>query len=352
MPRQLQQRNRRGVTGQHGRQNQRRPAPPATTATKKKKNELTSDFLDETPVKSHETFGNIMFASPGPTMIEAFKEEIALETGVDKAVVDKVVASLHKLEHPKRAVKYVGGRGSQEECRKLIKEIENDEPQFHIWTIENGKWVTFDPDPSLIENEDFREGQLNDLIKGKKMNEAQTKEFFRSEMRKRVERARLEGTKEGQEILMEAEEPYEAVENRVKSSEDSIREFEEKIEEYRKTKELAERKLEKMRAEGKVDVRLETDQKIDNLKLERSPDEQARYAEQYAKIKEAQTIQDASKPVPIAEVTKKMAEPNEPSLAEQFDGVAPVSAENAKLFDSEPLIPSAPPKEKEEESAP
>lgn len=357
MPRNLQKQNRRGVQAHHGRQNQRRavPAQYQRSQQSRPKTNMTSDFLDETPMKSHETFGNIMFASPGPTMMEIFKDEIALETQTPREVVDKVVEALHKLEHPKRAVKYVGGRGSQDECKKLIKEIENDEPQFHIWTIENGKWVTFDPDPSLIENESFREEQLNDLIKGKKMNEAQTKQFFREEMRKRVERARLEGTKEGQDILMEAEEAYEAVEHRVKSSEDSIVELREKIAELEQTKELAARKLEKMKAEGKRDVRLETEMKLDNLKLERTAEEQARYEEEHAMIMQADVIQNTTKSVPISDVTKKMAagqnavsEPV-PSLAQQFEEAPAVSEENAKLFESEPLIPAAiPEKEKEE----
>jgi len=354
MPRQLQNQNRRGAQAHHGRrsqQSQRKAVPSQYQHARPSKKNLTSDFLDETSMKSHETFGNIMFASPGPSMIDTFKEEIALETGISREDVDKVVTALHKLEHPKRAVKYVGGRGSQEECKGLIKEIENDEPQFHIWTIENGKWVTFDPDPSLIENESFREEQLNDLIKGKKMNQAQSKQFFREEMRKRVERARLEGTKEGQDILMEAEEAYEAVEHRVKSSADSILEMRENIEELERTKELAERKLEKMKAEGRVDVRIETEMKLDNLKIERTAEQQARYEEEHATIMRADVIQNATEPVSISDVTKKLVagQQQEPSLAAQFDEV---SSENAKLFESDVMIPSASkeviPKDKEE----
>jgi hypothetical protein len=226
------------------------------------------DFLDETEMSSHEKFGCIMFASPGESMIETFKEEIAQSCGLVLEVVSKVVDEYIKREHPKRAVKYVGGRATPEECAGRIKRIMEEESSFHIFTMENGKWCTFDPSPELIENENYREEQLNEIIKGKKIIEARTKDFFRAEMRKKVEKARLEGTKEGQQILLEAEEPYQAVQHRAESADKSIEELRERIAELERTRALAAEKLEQYRAAGKdkVDPRLETDKKLESLR--------------------------------------------------------------------------------------
>lgn len=310
-------------------QNQRQAPPqrvaraPVSKAEATRKG-VTVDFLDETEMRKQEAFGCIMFASPGETMIEEFKNDVAIETDVPVVIVDKVVSAYQKREHPKRAVKYVGGYRSEEECRDRVKQIEDDEPMFHIWVVENGKWLTFDPSPELIEDQNYREEQLNDLMKSKKLNEQHTKDFYRTEMRKRVERARLEGTKEGQEILMQAEEPYQAVEHRVKSSDESIKEFEQKIAEIRVTKELAERKLERMRAEGKFTP--STDEqvkdKMDQLANSMVPDE-GRINEVKDKLAQAAIIEAGRKrDVSTSDVARYASE------------------NNVDLFGSTPIIPS------------
>lgn len=220
------------------------------------------DFLDETPMSQSELFGCVTFASPGQSMIEDFKIQIANELALPDEIVSKIVDSYIKKEHPLRAFKYVGGRSSIDQCRERVSEVENDEPEFHIYVTENGKWLTFDPSPELIQDENYREQQLNEIIKSKKIGEQRSKEFFRSEMRKKVEKARLEGTKEGQQILLEAEEPFEAVKFRADSTAKNIEEYREKIIEMERTRVLAEQKLEKMRSEGK-DKETDGDKKVD-----------------------------------------------------------------------------------------
>lgn len=230
------------------------------------KRSAVDDFLDETEMRPSERYGVIMFASPGETMRETFIEEVAAMTGNTEEHVAQIVKEYIALEHPKRAVKYVGGFATPEECRERIKKIMDTEPSFHIYAVENGKWLAFDPDPSLIEDENYREEQLNAIMRGKKMGEQRTKEFFRQQMRQRVERARLEGTKEGQEVLLQQEEPYKAVEFRAKTAAESIEELKEKIKEMENTRQLALQKMEKMRAEGK-DKEEEADQKDSEARI-------------------------------------------------------------------------------------
>lgn len=243
------------------------------------------DFLDETAMKSFERYGCIMFASPGETMREQFKVQIATSLAVDEDLVDKIVEEYIALEHPKRAVKYVGGRSTPEDCAARIKEVMEEDKTFNIYTTENGKWCTFDPSPELIEDENYREEQLNEIMRGKKMQEKRTEQFFRSEMRKRVEKARMEGTEEGQRILMEAEEPFEAVEYRAESATKSIEEFQEKIEELKRARELALRKAEKMRSEG-LDVVQPTEIAINSEVLAAAEGRRTEVQEELTKLSE------------------------------------------------------------------
>ena len=168
-------------------------------------------------------------------------------------------------------------------------------------------------------------------MKSKKLNEQHTKDFYRQEMRKRVERARLEGTKEGQEILMQAEEPLQAVEHRVKAAEDGIKEMQEKIAEFERTKELAQRKLEYMRANNgtTLDPALQVKDKLDELAMQK-PATDDRVQDVKAKLLEAQAIEASRKrDVTSADVAKNLA--GQPKQA--------VSSENASLFESDPVIP-------------
>ncbi len=295
------------------------------------KKEGVVDFLDETDMLSSEKYGCIMFASPNETMINTFIDQISLELSVSKEIVYDVVRSYTKKEHPKRAFKYVGGRSTIEDCAKRIKQIQTEESSFHIYTTENGKWCTFDPSPELIDDENYREEQLNEIIKGTKMAEERTKDFFRSEMRKKVEKARLEGTKEGQQILLEAEEPFQAVQYRAENADKSIQELREKIAEMERTKDLALRKMEIYREQGKdvVDPTHETEKKLENIRNNVQVNDNNITKEQLSRLK------DIEKQAVITDATSK-------------DMIQHATTLEHELFDKKPIIP-VPPKDKEEE---
>lgn len=143
-----------------------------------KNKKIFEDYLGETPMKNFEKFGCVSFASANDLMIAQFKNQISTKLGMKKKVVSNIVDEFIALEHPKRAVKYLGGRSTIEECKLLIDEAMENDNSFHIYTINNGMWVTFDPSPELINNEVYREEQLNELMKEKKIGEARTKQFF------------------------------------------------------------------------------------------------------------------------------------------------------------------------------
>lgn len=285
------------------------------------KQDGVEDFLDETEVRSHELIGTFMFASPGDSMIDEFKDKIAAELDVSRDLVAKIVDQYIGLEHPKRAYKYVGGYAKPEDAQQRIRELEAEDETFHIFASENGKWCTFNPSPDLIKDENYREQQLNEIIKGTKIVEQRTKEFFRSEMRKKVEKARLEGTKEGQEILLKAEEPFEAVQFRAESAAKRLKELEEEKVEKERDQKLALEKLELYRAQGKdkVDVREDVDRQLEELKTRGVAGTDQGHATESIKTKLTELNAIERQAVISDDMTKKMAQQISESSASLFD---------------------------------
>jgi hypothetical protein len=318
------------------------------------------DYLDEDPVESAQQYTCISFIAPGEEMIEDFIEQMAGELAPAlapeskmsaKEKVANVVERFKELNDPKCGVKVRNSRPSVEQCRKHIQELMETDDLVHIFTVETGKWVTFNPSPELIEDENYREEQLNTIMKEKKLGQQRTKQFYRQRMREKTERARLEGTKEGQEILMAQEEPFQAVEHRAKSAQESIDEFREKIVELEKTKELAERKLEKMIAEGKDKDEEETMKPA--VPPELTDDDAERTEAIRAELRKADEIESARQwPEQLGQAmadherAKQAAEEGRPEEGRPEEGRLP--ADQSAMFDNDVIIPSRDRKDKEE----
>lgn len=201
------------------------------------------DYLSEDEEIPSQKFVCLSFASISDDMRDDFLEELSGQLNISKDIVTKVVDGWCKLEHPKRAVKVRGSASSPEEIVQRAKRVREMDDNFHIFTCEVGKWLAFDPNPEMIEDENYMEEQLNELVKGYKQNKLKTKTYFEQRRREMMEKAISEGTSEGQKLKLLEEEPTEAIEHRVKQADDYISELEGKIDELKRTKELALNKL-------------------------------------------------------------------------------------------------------------
>ncbi len=202
------------------------------------------DYLSEDEEISSQRYVCVSFASITNDMKNEFVEDIAGQTNVPKETVETIVNKWCEKEHPKRAVKIRGSAGSTEEILKRAEKVRSMDENFHIFTCEVGKWLCFDPDPEMVEDENYMESQLNELVKGYKQNKLKTKVFFEQRQRELMEKAIAEGTPEGQKIKMMETEPVQAVQQRAEQADAYIKELEDKINEAKLTKELAKRKLE------------------------------------------------------------------------------------------------------------
>lgn len=69
-----------------------------------------------------------------------------------------------------RGLKIRGVYETHEEAKKRAHELQTNDPYFHVFVGEMGKWLSWDPDVNSVEDQVYIEDQLNDLMKGYKEN--------------------------------------------------------------------------------------------------------------------------------------------------------------------------------------
>ena len=210
------------------------------------KQEDIVDYLCEDDTIGTQRYGCISFATITDEMKESYYQQIADQLKKPLEDVKTIVAEWCSRENPKRAVKVRGTFKTLDQTYRHAEDLRQYDPNFHIFTCEVGKWLPFDPDPALLEDENYMEDQLNQLLKGYKENKMNTKQHYNQRKREMMEKAIQEGTPEGQKQLMEQDEPVEAVRFKAQQAKRTIEEYQEKIKELERTQELALKKLEYM----------------------------------------------------------------------------------------------------------
>jgi DNA repair exonuclease SbcCD ATPase subunit len=74
-----------------------------------------------------------------------------------------------------RGVKVRGVFSTKEEADKRAKDLQEEDPDFHIFVGEVGKWLAQDPDPNSVPDQEYREKELNKLMKDYKASQAKAK---------------------------------------------------------------------------------------------------------------------------------------------------------------------------------
>lgn len=209
----------------------------------KQSNEKVVDYLSEDDEVPNQRFVCVSFASVTEVMKDDIYNEIAdqLKKPVDE--VKEIVSEWCKREHPMRGFKVRGVAKDIEQINKRAQVLRQANSNFHIFTCEMGKWLPYDPNPELLENEEFMEQQLNDLLKGYKTNRVNTKQHYDERKRELMEKAIAEGTPSGQQTLVNREEPIEAVKYKATQAEESIQQLQDRIKELERTREEARKQL-------------------------------------------------------------------------------------------------------------
>jgi hypothetical protein len=88
-----------------------------------------------------------------------------------------------------RGVKIRGTYNTLKEAQIRAKVLQRMDPSFHIFVGQVGYWLPWDPTADKIENQEFQNGQLNDIVKKYKMNESKRDEFYEQQKQDRKNEA-------------------------------------------------------------------------------------------------------------------------------------------------------------------
>lgn len=88
-----------------------------------------------------------------------------------------------------RGVKIRGTYNTVKEAQIRAKVLQRMDPSFHIFVGQVGYWLPWDPTADKIENQEFQNGQLNEIVKKYKMNESKRDEFYEQQKQERKSEA-------------------------------------------------------------------------------------------------------------------------------------------------------------------
>jgi hypothetical protein len=206
------------------------------------------DYLSEDDSVPSQQFVCLSFCSLKGRQKEESIQNFCDKNGYDRKATTDIIERWCDFENPFRSIKVRGCYGDWDEANRRVQYLRRVHDGNHfIYVGEVGKWGPFDPDPDKIKNQNYYEQQLNTLHEGYEMNRNKTKEHFETRKQELVRKARLEGSKWGQDHLLNQPEPIQAVEYKVNAADEQIKEFQAKIDEAIAAKELALKKLEHMK---------------------------------------------------------------------------------------------------------
>jgi hypothetical protein len=189
----------------------------------KKENKKDIDYLDDDPVIHGQEWICVSFLSP---------------EGIKNCKM--------------RGLKFRGAFSTREEAENHAKMIQEKlDPDFHIFVGEGFKWLPWNPEPDSVENQEYYEKELNDLMKSTKENlylkkqheNERKKKFMEQAMENKQklteqqradnikEKLRKKHTKKQQNKMHDDEEDTEPTVNiePVVKTEEEIKDFEKKI---------------------------------------------------------------------------------------------------------------------------
>jgi DNA repair exonuclease SbcCD ATPase subunit len=121
-----------------------------------------------------------------------------------------------------RGLKIRGVYGTKEEADERAKELQQQDPDFHVFVGEVGKWLPWDPDPNSVTDQVYKEEELQKLMQSYKKNREHIRE---------LENERKEELKSNSKVDSRKEETV----NRLRKKLDKMKEKHEEIRQTNKS---------------------------------------------------------------------------------------------------------------------
>lgn len=94
-----------------------------------------------------------------------------------------------------RGIKVRGVFESLKEAQRKAKILQTRDPTFHVFVGQMGYWLPWDPNPDNIENQEYSEQHLNEIVKKYKENKQAKDEIWTKDLQRRIEATKADGQK-------------------------------------------------------------------------------------------------------------------------------------------------------------
>ena len=119
----------------------------------------------------------------------------------NRDTLDKIFGENNDFSTSVRGLKIRGVYDTIKEAQVRAKVLQRRDPNFHVYVGQVGFWLPWEPEPHKIQNEEYLESQLNELVKNYKQNQKDRDEYFASDTRNRTETAKKEGLENQNNVL-------------------------------------------------------------------------------------------------------------------------------------------------------
>ena len=94
-----------------------------------------------------------------------------------------------------RGIKVRGVFESLKEAQRKAKILQTRDQTFHVFVGQVGYWLPWDPNPDNIENQEYSEQHLNEIVKKYKENKQAKDEVWTKDVQRRIDATKADGQK-------------------------------------------------------------------------------------------------------------------------------------------------------------
>jgi hypothetical protein len=139
-------------------------------------NGLKEAFLKATDLQVKQTFSD-------------FTEEFKDFRYANEEAVEQKFHEDNNFQTTIRGIKVRGVYNTVKEAQIRAKVLQRLDPSFHIFVGQVGYWLPWDPNADKIENQEYQNNQLNEIVKKYKVNESKRDEFYEQQKQERKKEA-------------------------------------------------------------------------------------------------------------------------------------------------------------------
>ena len=120
---------------------------------------------------------------------ESFAEDMKDFRYANEEAIEEKFHEDNNFQTSVRGIKVRGVYNTIKEAQIRAKVLQRMDPSFHIFVGQVGYWLPWDPSADKIEDQEYQNNQLNDIVKKYKTNESKRDEFYEQQKQDRKKEA-------------------------------------------------------------------------------------------------------------------------------------------------------------------